>query len=91
MATLLQKTMQLQTVARMTKYKHTNQKWETADVRHEEPSTCPVTGKRRYPNEREATSTAAHQISQQDTAPVHLRTYKCLYCGSWHLTSKGPR
>jgi len=81
--------LRLPVLARMTKYRHTNQKWDTSDVKREEPRTCPVTGKRMYPNEREANSTAAHRMHDKDTGPTQLRTYKCLYCGSWHLTSKG--
>ena len=39
-----------------------------------------------YANEAEAKATAAHRMSEQGTA--QLRTYRCLYCGTWHLTSK---
>jgi len=41
-----------------------------------------------YANEGEAKTTAAHRMSDKESAPTQLRTYKCLYCGAWHLTSK---
>jgi hypothetical protein len=59
---------------------------ESDDARHEPPKTCPTSGKRMYPSEAEAKATAAHRMSEQATA--QLRTYRCLYCGAWHLTSK---
>jgi hypothetical protein len=64
--------------------------WETDDVKRDPPRTCSVSGKRMYPNEREAKSTASHRMSDKQSAPPQLRTYKCLYCGAWHLTSKEP-
>jgi hypothetical protein len=48
----------------------------------------PVSGKRMYANEREAKATAAHRMAEKETGPAQLRTYRCLYCGTWHLTSK---
>jgi hypothetical protein len=72
----------------MTKYRHTNRNWEMADAKRDRPKTCSVSGKRMYLSEREATSTATHRMSDKGTAPAQLRTYKCLHCGSWHLTSK---
>jgi hypothetical protein len=59
---------------------------EPDDARRESPQTCATSGKRMYPNEAEAQSTAAHRMSERGTA--QLRTYRCLYCGAWHLTSK---
>jgi len=50
----------------------------------EEESKCPVTGKRKYATEGEALATAAHQIATAD-APK-LKTYRCQWCDSWHLT-----
>jgi hypothetical protein len=47
-----------------------------------------VSGKRMYANEREANATAAHRMADKEAGPAQLRTYKCLYCGAWHLTSK---
>ncbi len=41
-----------------------------------------------YANEREAGAAAARLMSEKESAPAQLRTYKCLYCGAWHLTSK---
>ena len=41
-----------------------------------------------YPTEFEAKATAAHRMAGGKTGPVQLRTYLCLYCESWHLTSK---
>jgi hypothetical protein len=52
------------------------------------PRTCPVTGKRVYPNEPEAIATAKHRMSDSQSAAPNLRTYKCLYCSGYHLTSK---
>lgn len=60
--------------------------WEP-DPERDPPKICPTTGKRMYATEAEARATAAHQMSQQ-AAPTQLRSYKCLYCDSWHLTSK---
>ncbi len=61
-----------------------NSSWEEGPV---QPRTCAVSGKRMYANEGEAKATAAHRMTDK-TAPAQLRTYKCLYCGAWHLTSK---
>lgn len=61
--------------------------WEPDAADREPPQTCPTSGKRMYATEAEAKSTAAHQMSKE-SAPAQLRTYKCLYCGAWHLTSK---
>ena len=66
----------------------TNISWETNDVKRDRPQTCPVSGKRKYTDEREAKATAAHRMAEKETGPAQLRTYKCLYCGAWHLTSK---
>jgi hypothetical protein len=72
----------------MTKYRHTNRDWEMDDAKRDQPKTCSVSGKRMYTSEREATSTAMHRMGDRQAGPSQLRTYKCLYCGSWHLTSK---
>ena len=61
--------------------------WETSAVDRDQPQICPTSGKRMYANEVEAKATAAHQMSKE-SAPAQLRTYRCLYCGAWHLTSK---
>jgi hypothetical protein len=73
----------------MTKYRHTKPPLETAEVKRDKPRICSVSGKRMYPNEREANATAAHRMTEKESAPAQLSTYKCLYCGAWHLTSKG--
>lgn len=72
----------------MTKYRHTKPPMEMEAVKRDQPRTCAVSGKRMYANEREAKATAAHRMADKETSPVQLRTYKCLYCGTWHLSSK---
>ena len=72
----------------MTKYRHTKP-WEEVDAaKRDQPRTCAVSGKRMYANEREARATAAHRMADKETGPEQLRTYKCQYCGAWHLSSK---
>lgn len=61
--------------------------WESGADEREPPQICATTGKRMYENEAEARATAAHQMSKT-SARTQLRTYRCLYCGAWHLTSK---
>ena len=61
--------------------------WEGGAER-EPPEMCPTIGKRMYGSEAEAKATATHQMSQKESEGVQLRTYRCLYCGAWHLTSK---
>jgi len=73
----------------MTKYRHTKPPLETPAVKQDQPQICPVSGKRMYANEREANATAANRMADKETGPTRLKTYKCLYCGTWHLTSKG--
>ena len=62
--------------------------WESDPTDREPPQICPTTGKRMYASEAEAKATAAHQMSQKESEGMQLRTYRCLYCGAWHLTSK---
>jgi hypothetical protein len=62
--------------------------WEERPIQRDQPQTCPVSGKRMYANEGEAKATAIRRMSDKESAPTLLRTYKCLYCGAWHLTSK---
>ena len=69
------------------KYRKKITSWEADAADREPPRICSTTGKRMYATEAEAKATAAHQMSKE-TAPAQLRTYKCLYCGAWHLTSK---
>jgi len=61
-------------------------KWTMKGGDH--PRACAVSGKRMYSNEREANATATYRMTDKESASVQLRTYKCLYCGTWHLTSK---
>jgi hypothetical protein len=70
-----------------TKHRKPIRSWETPPEERDPPPICPTTGKRMYPSEAQAKATAAHQMSQQ-AARVQLRVYRCLYCDSWHLTSK---
>jgi hypothetical protein len=51
---------------------------------------CPVSGKRKYANEREALATAAHQIAAA-RAPKELRAYRCSWCEAWHLTKNAGK
>jgi hypothetical protein len=60
---------------------------EAGAVPWDQPKTCLTSGKRMYADEAEANAAAAHILSEE-RAPAHLSTYKCLYCGAWHLTSK---
>jgi len=52
-----------------------------------EHATCNTTGKIRYRNEREANTAVANALAKDD-APVALRVYRCVYCGSYHLTKQ---
>ena len=70
------------------KHRETNSFLKMNDARRDQPKTCSVSGKRMYSNEREAKATAAHRMTDKESAPGQLRTYKCLYCGAWHLSSK---
>ena len=70
------------------KHRKPNTSWEARAVERDQPQICSVSGKRMYASEAEAKATAAHRMSDKETAPSQLRTYKCLYCGAWHLTSK---
>ena len=49
---------------------------------------CPTSGKRMYASESEAKATAGHRMADKESGPSQLRTYLCIYCKSWHLTSK---
>jgi hypothetical protein len=49
---------------------------------------CAVTGKRKYDSERDALSTAEHQIATNN-APKDLKAYMCQWCDGWHLTKGG--
>jgi hypothetical protein len=73
----------------MTKYRHTKPTVETQPAKRDPVQTCSVSGKRMYASEREAKNTALHRIADNETGPAQLKTYKCPYCGTWHLTSKG--
>jgi hypothetical protein len=59
------------------------------DSEEREPAEiCATTGKRMYASEAEAQATARHQMAQKGSGALQLRTYRCLYCEAWHLTSK---
>jgi hypothetical protein len=62
--------------------------WESYESKPEPGPSCPVSGKRMYDTEGEAKSTAAHRMADKQTGPAHLSVYRCLYCDSWHLTSR---
>ena len=70
------------------KHRKTRVTWETFTDKKDQHQNCPVSGKRMYANERDANATAGHRMSDKEKGPTHLETYKCLYCGAWHLTSK---
>ena len=72
----------------MTKYRHFNKNWDASEVKRDPPQTCPVSGKQMHASERDASATAKHRMSDKGSPPADLRTYKCLHCGAWHLTSK---
>ena len=69
------------------RHRKPNISWDSGATERDQPQICPTSGKRMYASEAEAKATAAHQMSKE-TAPAQLRTYRCLYCGAWHLTSK---
>jgi len=64
-----------------------NASGESTAVPRDQPKICTTSGKRMYSDESEANAAIAHILSEE-RAPAHLSTYKCLYCGAWHLTSK---
>jgi hypothetical protein len=73
------------------KYRKPHIPWESGAAEREPPEICPTTGKRKYASEAEAKATARHQMSQKsqkESASLQMRTYRCLYCNAWHLTSK---
>jgi len=72
----------------MTKYRHMKPPLESQSLQRDPPRICSVTGKRMYASEREAKATAAHRMADKETGPSHLKTYRCQYCESWHLSSK---
>ena len=70
------------------KHRKASSSLEMDEARRDPPRKCAVSGERMYSNEREANATAAHRMNDRESALAQLRTYKCLYCGAWHLTSK---
>ena len=72
----------------MTKYRHMNRNWDRNPEERDPPKTCPVSGKQMHSSERDAKAAVKHRMNTQEFAPANLRTYKCQYCGAWHLTSK---
>jgi hypothetical protein len=67
--------------------------WESDGGGREQPQKCSVSGKRMYATEGEANATAAHRMSDKhgmsdkEGPPGQLRSYLCIYCMAWHLTS----
>jgi len=41
-----------------------------------------------YATENEAKATAARRLADKQSGPTKLKTYRCQYCDSWHLSSK---
>jgi hypothetical protein len=72
------------------RHRNANFSWDANDTERDPPRACPVSGKRMYASEREANETAAHRMSDKERGPAQLRTYLCLHCMAWHLTSKEP-
>jgi hypothetical protein len=70
------------------KRRKTNVSLEMDDATRNPPGTCAVSGKRMYAHEGDAKAIAAHRMAEKESAPAKLTTYKCLYCGAWHLTSR---
>jgi hypothetical protein len=70
------------------KHRKTKITWDTFTDKQDQPQICSVSGKRMYANEREAKATATYRMSDKGACPAQLRTYKCLYCEAWHLSSK---
>ena len=69
--------------------RHRNHRsWDSGAEGRDPPEMCPTSGKRKYASEAEAKVTAQHQMSQKSSSALRLRTYRCIYCDSWHLTSK---
>jgi len=56
----------------------------------DDEAKCAVSGKRKYPSEREALATAAHQQATNH-APGELSAYVCEWCHAWHLTKHAKR
>ena len=69
------------------RHRKTKITWDTFTDKQDQTQICSVSGKRMYAAEHEANATAAHRMADKDTGPAHLKTYKCMYCGAWHLTS----
>jgi len=70
------------------KHRKTNSFLKMDDASRDQPKTCAVSGRRMYSNEREAKVPAAHRMTDKESGPAQLRTYKRLYCRARHLTSK---
>ena len=41
-----------------------------------------------YANEGDASAAAKHRMADKQKGPAQLRTYRCQYCGMFHLTSQ---
>jgi hypothetical protein len=71
------------------RHRNGNSSWDADDAAGDRPRTCSVSGKRMHASEREANETATHRMSEEKGG-AQLRTYLCLYCMAWHLTSSPP-
>ena len=60
--------------------------WDSPASEPEPREMCATAGKRKYASEADAQATARHQMQQNQSATLQLRTYRCLYCNAWHLT-----
>jgi hypothetical protein len=69
------------------RYRNFKSSWESDDGEREQPHKCSVSGKRMYATEGEANATAAHRMSDKQEQTGQLRSYLCIYCMAWHLTS----
>jgi hypothetical protein len=49
------------------------------------------TGKARHKDEAAAEQAARRSEWAEDRDGAPLRSYRCDYCGRWHLTSRAPR
>lgn len=63
------------------------------------PSTCTVSGKKRWPDHKSAVqvlhaaSTSRHfaQLKGFESSRSEVRAYRCDGCGGWHTTSQPAR
>lgn len=56
--------------------------------------TCSVSGKQQYTNAARAKRVIAIQVRKArdtETVAAPLSTYRCIYCGHWHVTHYAPQ